>query len=144
MPGRLSTSVMSRSKPTTSGFRATSQGEGTCRESSIAPGRIALGARMSVTLADHLRALPDHELAALVTLRPDLVVPVPADLSALAVRAQSRLSVARALDGLDRFTLEILDALRLARGAADRSAAGGPATGGPVNGGGPATDGGTT
>ena len=37
-------------------------------------------------------------------LRPDLVVPVPADLSALAVRAQSRLSVARALDSLDRFT----------------------------------------
>jgi hypothetical protein len=72
---------------------------------------------MSTTLADHLRALPDRDLAALVTLRPDLVVPVPADFSALAVRAQSRLSVARALDGLDRFTLEILDAVRLSRGA---------------------------
>jgi hypothetical protein len=64
------------------------------------------------TLADHLRALPDDGLAALIRLRPDLVVPVPADLSALAVRAQSRLSVARALDGLDRFTLEVLDAIR--------------------------------
>src|SRR5438034_8673472 len=73
---------------------------------------------MSVTLADHLRALPDDELAALVVLRPDLVVPVPADLSALAVRAQSRLSVTRALDTLDRFTLEILDAVRLSRDAA--------------------------
>ena len=70
---------------------------------------------MAVTLADHLRALPDDGLAALVALRPDLVVPVPADISALAARAQSRLSVARALDGLDRFTLEILDALRLTR-----------------------------
>jgi hypothetical protein len=68
------------------------------------------------TLADHLRALPDDGLAALLRLRPDLVVPVPSDLSALAVRAQSRVSVARALDPLDRFTLEILDALRLTRG----------------------------
>jgi hypothetical protein len=67
------------------------------------------------TFADHLRTLPDDGLAALLRLRPDLVVPVPADLSALAVRAQSRVSVARALDPLDRFTLEILDALRLAR-----------------------------
>ena len=64
-------------------------------------------------LADHLRALPDDALAALLRLRPDLVVPVPSDLSALAVRAQSRVSVARALDGLDRFTLQVLDAARL-------------------------------
>jgi hypothetical protein len=70
---------------------------------------------MSSTFADHLRALPDDDVAALVRLRPDLVLPVPADFSALAIRAQSRLSVARALDGLDRFTLEVLDALRLTR-----------------------------
>ena len=68
-------------------------------------------------LAEHLRALPDDQLAALITLRPDLVVPVPGDFSALAARAQSRLSVARALDGLDRFTLEVLDAIRLGDGA---------------------------
>jgi hypothetical protein len=68
---------------------------------------------MTTTLADHLRALPDDQLGALLRLRPDLVVPVPTDLSALATRAQSRVSVARALDGLDRFTLEILDGLRL-------------------------------
>ncbi|MEO3743617.1 helicase-associated domain-containing protein [Plantactinospora sp. B5E13] len=67
------------------------------------------------TLADHLRALPDEALAALFRLRPDLVVPVPTDLSALAARAQSRVSVARALDGLDEFTLRILDAARLTR-----------------------------
>jgi hypothetical protein len=70
---------------------------------------------MTSTLADQLRALPDDGLAALIRLRPDLVVPVPADFSALTVRVQSRVSVARALDGLDRFTLEILDALRYAR-----------------------------
>src|SRR4029453_18736750 len=68
---------------------------------------------MGTTLADHVRALPDDRLGALIELRPDLVVPVPADLSALAVRVQSRLSITRALDALDRFTLEVLDALRL-------------------------------
>lgn len=45
--------------------------------------------------------------------RPDLVVPVPTDLAILAARAQSRSSVARVLDRLTRFELEILDALRL-------------------------------
>ncbi|GII24957.1 helicase-associated domain-containing protein [Planosporangium mesophilum] len=70
---------------------------------------------MPVSLADHLRALPDPELAALIALRPDLVMPVPGDISALALRAQSRLSVARTLDSLDRFTLEVLDVVRLTR-----------------------------
>src|SRR4051812_33471124 len=70
---------------------------------------------MTTTLADHLRALPDDALAALLAMRPDLVAPVPTELSALAVRTQSRVSVARALDPLDRYTLEILDALRLCR-----------------------------
>src|SRR6266536_2605218 len=68
---------------------------------------------MTTGFTDQIRELPDERLAALLRLRPDLVVPVPADLSALALRAQSRVSVARALDPLDRFTLEILDALRL-------------------------------
>ncbi|XTZ16992.1 helicase-associated domain-containing protein [Micromonospora echinospora] len=71
---------------------------------------------MTISLADHLRTLDNEALAALLARRPDLVVPVPADLSALAVRAQSRVSVARALDGLDQFTLQILDAARLTRG----------------------------
>ncbi|MCW3814549.1 helicase C-terminal domain-containing protein [Micromonospora sp. DR5-3] len=70
---------------------------------------------MTTSLADHLRTLSDESLAALLRLRPDLVVPVPADVSALAIRAQSRVSVARALDGLDQFTLQILDAARLTR-----------------------------
>jgi Helicase conserved C-terminal domain len=70
---------------------------------------------MSAGFADQVRGLSNDELAALLRLRPDLVVPVPGDLSALAARAQARVSVARALDPLDRFTLEILDALRLSR-----------------------------
>ncbi len=70
---------------------------------------------MTTTLADQLRALPDRALAALLSLRPDLIVPVPGDISALATRAQARVSVARALDPLDQFTLEILDGLRYCR-----------------------------
>jgi hypothetical protein len=71
---------------------------------------------MATTFADQLRALTDEALGALIQLRPDLVVPLPADISAMAVRAQSRGSVARCLDGLDEFTLQILDAARLSRG----------------------------
>src|SRR5689334_155685 len=70
---------------------------------------------MASTLTDHLRALSDEALAALLARRPDLLTPPASDLSALAARAQSRVSVARALDGLDLFTIEILDACRLTR-----------------------------
>jgi hypothetical protein len=71
---------------------------------------------MATKLVEHLRALSEDALGAFLQLRPDLVVPVPADLSSLASRAQSRVSVARALDELDQFTLEVLDGLRLIRG----------------------------
>ena len=72
---------------------------------------------MTSKLSDQLRALPDDGLGALLQLRPDLAVPVPADISALASRAQGRASVARVLDALDLFTLELLDGLRLVRDA---------------------------
>jgi hypothetical protein len=70
---------------------------------------------MTSTLAELLRGQPDQALAALLRARPDLIVPVPADLAALAARAQSRVSVTRVVDRLNRFQLEILDALRLTR-----------------------------
>jgi hypothetical protein len=70
---------------------------------------------MTSTLVDQLRALPEDDLGALLQRRPDLVVPVPGDLSVLASRLQSKVSVARALDRLDQFTLDVLDGLRLVR-----------------------------
>jgi hypothetical protein len=70
---------------------------------------------MASNLTDHLRALPDDAIVALLGRRPDLLTPPPTDVPALAARAQSRVSVAQALDGLDLFTIEILDALRLDR-----------------------------
>ena len=82
---------------------------------------------MATTFVEQLRALTDEALGALIQLRPDLVVPVPPDISALAVRAQSRGSVARCLDALDEFTLRILDAARLSR---DSRPSGGPGDGG--------------
>jgi hypothetical protein len=70
---------------------------------------------MTTKLSDVLRALSDEELGALLQRRPDVVVPAPADSSALASRLQGRASVARALDRLDLFSLEVLDGLRLVR-----------------------------
>lgn len=63
------------------------------------------------SLADDLRARTDEELAALLRIRPDLVVPVPVDIAQLASRAATRASVVRALDRLDRFVLHVVDAL---------------------------------
>lgn len=76
---------------------------------------------MVSSFADAVRSLPDDELAALLRARPDLLVPAPADLSAVAARAQSRMSVTRAVAQLHRFQLEMLDALRFL--AADGGAA---------------------
>ncbi|MFI0373682.1 helicase-associated domain-containing protein [Actinomadura sp. 1N219] len=63
------------------------------------------------TYADWLRARGDDELRALLSARPELLAPVPADLTALASRAATPAAVSRALDRLDRFTLAVLEAL---------------------------------
>ncbi|MDR7251826.1 hypothetical protein J2X46_000798 [Nocardioides sp. BE266] len=66
------------------------------------------------TLADQLRAWPDERLVALLRARPDLATPAPQDSSQLASRAATRSSLHRALDGLDRLELSVLDALLVA------------------------------
>ncbi|MFJ9029156.1 helicase-associated domain-containing protein [Streptomyces sp. NPDC102274] len=66
------------------------------------------------TLAEALRAQGDGSLVALLRARPDLLNPVPSDLSQLATRAGTRASVVRALERLDRFTLQTAEALAVA------------------------------
>ncbi|TAM93387.1 MAG: hypothetical protein EPN43_00760, partial [Jatrophihabitans sp.] len=58
-----------------------------------------------------LRGRTDGELADLLRRRPDLTLPAPADLTALAGRLSVRSSVQRALDGLDAYTLQVLAAV---------------------------------
>ncbi|MEU3983062.1 helicase C-terminal domain-containing protein [Streptomyces sp. NPDC026672] len=66
------------------------------------------------SLAEALRDRDDASLAALLHGRPDLVTPVPTDLTQLATRAGTRASVLRALERLDRFTLQTAEALAVA------------------------------
>ncbi|GGQ05416.1 hypothetical protein GCM10010249_24840 [Streptomyces roseolilacinus] len=72
------------------------------------------GAAAPRTLAEALRARGDEGLAALLRARPDLLAPVPNDLTQLATRAGTRASVVRALERLDRFTLQTAEALAVA------------------------------
>ncbi|MFF2365081.1 helicase-associated domain-containing protein [Streptomyces sp. NPDC058122] len=67
------------------------------------------------SLAEALRARDDASLSALLRSRPDLITPVPTDLTQLATRAGTRASVVRALERLDRFTLRTAEALAVAR-----------------------------
>ncbi|MGW2558354.1 helicase-associated domain-containing protein [Streptomyces sp. NPDC001514] len=66
------------------------------------------------TLAEALRVRGDEGLAALLRARPDLLTPVPNDLTQLATRAGTRASVVRALERLDRFALQTAQALAVA------------------------------
>ncbi|WNI16003.1 helicase C-terminal domain-containing protein [Actinacidiphila sp. ITFR-21] len=63
------------------------------------------------TLAEDLRARDDAALALLLRARPDLLTPVPNDLTQLATRAATRSSVLRTLDHLDTFTRQVAEAL---------------------------------
>ncbi|MFJ6101259.1 helicase C-terminal domain-containing protein [Streptomyces sp. NPDC092359] len=72
------------------------------------------GAAAPRTLAEALRARGDEGLAALLRARPDLLNPVPNDLTQLATRAGTRGSVVRALERLDRFALQAAEALAVA------------------------------
>ncbi|MER6606759.1 helicase C-terminal domain-containing protein [Streptomyces sp. NPDC000927] len=66
------------------------------------------------TLAEALRARDDESLAGLLRARPDLLTPVPNDITQLATRAGTRASVVRALERLDRFALQTAEALAVA------------------------------
>ncbi|MFS4091265.1 helicase-associated domain-containing protein [Streptomyces sp. AF1A] len=66
------------------------------------------------SLAEALRARDDASLAVLLRSRPDLITPVPTDLTQLATRAGTRASVLRALERLDRFALQTAEALAVA------------------------------
>ncbi len=66
------------------------------------------------SLADDIRGRTDDQLAALVLRRPDLARPAPSDLTSLAARAGTRASVQRAVEGLDRGHLQVLEAVVVA------------------------------
>ncbi|AZS86542.1 DNA-binding protein [Streptomyces griseoviridis] len=66
------------------------------------------------SLAEALRSRDDAALAVLLRSRPDLITPVPSDLTQLATRAGTRASVVRALERLDRFALQTAEALAVA------------------------------
>jgi hypothetical protein len=80
-------------------------------------GRMTTGGQGSVprTLAEDLRARDDEALGRLLRARPDLLSPVPNDLTQLATRASTRTSVVRALEHLDRFTQQVAEALAVTR-----------------------------
>ena len=64
----------------------------------------------AITFADELRARSDQDLAMIFQLRPDLVSPVPNDFSSLAARASSTPSLVRALDSLNLWHYQIVEA----------------------------------
>lgn len=63
------------------------------------------------TLAEELRTRTDRGLVGLLRARPDLLNPVPGDVTQLATRAGTRASVVRAVERLDRFVLQTAEAL---------------------------------
>jgi hypothetical protein len=60
--------------------------------------------------ADYLRSLDDAALIALFESRSDLTSPVPSDIASLAVRASSIPSLVRAVDSLNKWQLQVLEA----------------------------------
>jgi len=65
------------------------------------------------SLTGWLRTWSDVELVGLLRRRPDLALPAPVDIATLASRASVRTSLTRAIDGLDAFTLRVLEILAL-------------------------------
>jgi hypothetical protein len=61
------------------------------------------------SFTEYLRGLNDAALLSLFALRPDLVSPVPPELSSLSVRASSAPSLARAVDSLNEWQFQVLE-----------------------------------
>ena len=66
------------------------------------------------SFADYLRGLDDAGLLQLFSHRPDLISPVPPDMASLAVRASSAPSLARAIDALNTWQFQVLEACAVA------------------------------
>ncbi len=62
------------------------------------------------TFADDLRERSDQSLKSMLEFRPDLLTPLPADITSLAIRATSTHSLIRALDLLTNWELDVLTA----------------------------------
>ncbi len=62
------------------------------------------------SFSDYLRSVDDAALLELFSKRPDLVIPVPPDVASLAVRACSPPSLARAIDSLNHWQFQVLEA----------------------------------
>ena len=62
------------------------------------------------SFSDYLRSVDDAALLDLFTARPDLVTPVPPDIASLAARACSAPSLARAIDSLNQWQFQVLEA----------------------------------
>ncbi|RZS41017.1 XPB/Ssl2-like helicase family protein [Herbihabitans rhizosphaerae] len=71
------------------------------------------------TLIDWLRAQDDEMLAGLLSARPDLATPPPAETAVVVVRAGTSGSAARACEGLDTLSLAVLEAMILLRADLD-------------------------
>jgi len=62
------------------------------------------------SFSDYLRSVDDEAFLKLFISRPDLVIPVPPDIASLAVRACSAPSLARAIDSLNQWQFQVLEA----------------------------------
>ncbi|WP_306338590.1 helicase C-terminal domain-containing protein [Streptomyces sp. KL118A] len=91
---------------------STDETQPTDSASDPAPSRAADTPR---SLAEALRSREDAALADLLRARPDLLNPVPNDLTQLATRAGTRASVVRALERLDRFAQQVAEVLAVAQ-----------------------------
>ncbi len=67
----------------------------------------------SPSFAEELRGRGDKALAELFTARPDLLSPLPSDITALAARANSQPSLFRARDVLTQWQFDVLTAMAL-------------------------------